>query len=252
ADTDRHDFESHEKRVRSVMRSTVAVGVILDLNIFPAASDLFLPGLCKGISKIHKEPLASHLQYAQAGPPGCKLEITIHVSAGMDNFEVLVDEDGTWRVLTQEAPVELLLGLQIIPCRFHGFRWNTDHSIFRAVCRVVQRKTDRLAHGGGLFRKDFVGAVRCREETAGRTDSLGTAEHEESPGPRSVVEQSDDFVLQQGLEINEKVAAANQIHLGKRRIVQDVVLRKNAHVTNGFADAVAALDLGKETPQPLR
>src|SRR6185437_12213218 len=58
--------------------------------------------------------------------------------------------------------------------------------------------------------------------------------------------------LERGLEINEEIAAAHQIHLGKRRIVQNIVLGKDAAVPNGFADAVACVGAIEESAQALR
>ena len=54
------------------------------------------------------------------------------------------------------------------------------------------------------------------------------------------------------LQINEQIAAADQVHLGEGRIVDQVVLGENAHVADAFADAIATFGLGEKAAQALR
>ena len=58
--------------------------------------------------------------------------------------------------------------------------------------------------------------------------------------------------LQGGSEIDEQVAATDQIHARQRRIYTQNVTGKHAHLTNVAVDLVAGIGARKEPPQPLR
>ena len=60
------------------------------------------------------------------------------------------------------------------------------------------------------------------------------------------------ILLEDRLEIDQQVAAADQIHPGKRRISGDVVPGEHAHVADRLGDTVLAVDLVEVAPQPLR
>ena len=53
--------------------------------------------------------------------------------------------------------------------------------------------------------------------------------------------------MQLRVQINEQVAASDQVESGKGRVLDDVMLGKNQHVADAFVDAVgAAVGLGAE------
>src|SRR5262249_34644776 len=89
------------------------------------------------------------------------------------------------------------------------------------------------------------------EEAGNGADAFGSPEDEESARARSVVKQRDDLVLKHGLQIDKKVAAADDIHLGEGWIVEDIVLGEDAHVANALADAIAAFGFGEEAAEAL-
>ena len=56
--------------------------------------------------------------------------------------------------------------------------------------------------------------------------------------------------LQGLIQVNHYIAATDQIHPGKGRIIEDVLRRKNAEIANALLDLEAAVGFVKETPQP--
>ena len=68
------------------------------------------------------------------------------------------------------------------------------------------------------------------------------------------MEQRQDFLLQVPAHIDQQIAATDQIEPGERRVFDQVLLRKDQHVAEFFADAVGrAVRLRREKPrQPLR
>jgi hypothetical protein len=66
------------------------------------------------------------------------------------------------------------------------------------------------------------------------------------------MKKRDDVLLQRRFQIDQQVAAADQVHLRERRIDQQVLLGKDAHIAHVLVDAVAALHLHKKAAQPFR
>ena len=83
---------------------------------------------------------------------------------------------------------------------------------------------------------------------------LGGTEKEYAAGVQGVVEQGHEFFLQVAVQVDEQVAAADQVEFGKRRIFDDVLLGKNQHVADAFMDAVDSCrrTRRKKSRQPLR
>ena len=60
-----------------------------------------------------------------------------------------------------------------------------------------------------------------------------------------------DALLQGQVQINQHIAATDQIQMGKRRIAGEVVPRKNAQVPDCFADLVVMIDPHKKTAESI-
>src|SRR5689334_5205575 len=67
-----------------------------------------------------------------------------------------------------------------------------------------------------------------------------------------IVRQRDDPVLQVTVEIDEKVAAGYQVHLGERRIPQQVVHREQAYFPKLVGNPVGSVLPHEEPVQALR
>ena len=55
--------------------------------------------------------------------------------------------------------------------------------------------------------------------------------------------------LQAGLQIDQQVAATDQLHARERRVNQEILPREDDHLPQGLADAVAAVLLDEEPAQ---
>src|SRR6185312_17502974 len=65
-----------------------------------------------------------------------------------------------------------------------------------------------------------------------------------------VMESRDDLLLQGWLEIDEHIAAGDQVDAREGRILHEIVLSKNNEVANGFVNPVTALFLREIFLQP--
>jgi hypothetical protein len=55
------------------------------------------------------------------------------------------------------------------------------------------------------------------------------------------MKEREHLALQNWLQVDQDVPAADKVHLGERWIADQVVLREDAHIADTFADPVAAL-----------
>src|SRR5687767_4833714 len=66
------------------------------------------------------------------------------------------------------------------------------------------------------------------------------------------MEHWQDLSLQVRCEINQQVAATNQVHLREGWIHEDILFGEDDHLTQKLGDAITALLLDKEPAQPFR
>ena len=60
-----------------------------------------------------------------------------------------------------------------------------------------------------------------------------------------------DLLLQFGPQVNQDVAATDQIHLGKRRIVAQVLPGEDTHVPDPLGDLITFIRLAEEAAEPF-
>src|ERR1700686_3489371 len=95
------------------------------------------------------------------------------------------------------------------------------------------------ASTGGLLLVDLELFVDQGEVIGKNTEALRTAEHEVGTGLERVVHGGDNALLQFRTEIDEKVAATDEIEAREWRIPGDVLFGKNADLANGLRHLVA-------------
>jgi len=97
-------------------------------------------------------------------------------------------------------------------------------------------------------------AVQHGKQVGLFSGGLGGSQKQKTTGLQRVVKQRDQFFLQLGTQVNHQVAATDEVKLGKRGVLDDVMLREHQQVANAFVYAVgAAIGLQRKEPhQPLR
>src|SRR5262249_45131519 len=76
-------------------------------------------------------------------------------------------------------------------------------------------------------------------------------EEQEAIWLERVMEDRDDVTLQLAVEIDEEIAARDQVHARERRIAHHAVRREHAHVADRLVDDVAGALGTEEAPEPL-
>ncbi len=100
------------------------------------------------------------------------------------------------------------------------------------------RKVKRAGHRGP--REDLGSSVDRVEELLEPGDALRSAEEQEARLTQGIVERGDDPLLERGVEVDENVAAADEIDMRERGVAREVVLDEYTLVANGLDDSIAS------------
>ena len=84
-----------------------------------------------------------------------------------------------------------------------------------------------------------------------RANRFGRAQEEKSFRSKGVMKRWHDLFLQTGFEIDQQVAATDEVDARERRVAQEILPGENDRLTQRLADAVATVLLDKESPQPF-
>ena len=91
-----------------------------------------------------------------------------------------------------------------------------------------------------------------RDKQPGRAaHSLGGTQKQDAAGIQAIVEQGQQLLLQVRGQVDQQVAADQQIELGEGRIHDEVLGRQRHHLPDLLADPVAAFLLDEKPAQPL-
>ena len=82
--------------------------------------------------------------------------------------------------------------------------------------------------------------------------ALRRAQDQKAAGIQGIVHQRQELLLRLDIDVDQEIAAAEDVHLRKRRIDQDVLRRKDHQVADLFLDPVALVFLDEESLKPLR
>ena len=93
--------------------------------------------------------------------------------------------------------------------------------------------------------------VQRREQVAEAADALGRAQDQQAAGVQGVVHQRQELLLRLDIDVDQEVPATEDVQLGKRRIDEDVLRRKDHQVADLFLDPVALALTHEEPRQPL-
>ena len=95
-------------------------------------------------------------------------------------------------------------------------------------------------------------AVQRREQVGKAADGLRAPQEQDAAGIQAVVKERQQLLLQLRRQVDQQVAAAQDVELGEGRIHDDVLRGKDHHLADLLADPVAALVLDEEPAQALR
>ncbi|GJE69431.1 hypothetical protein CHKEEEPN_0959 [Methylorubrum podarium] len=119
----------------------------------------------------------------------------------------------------------------------------------------------RRGHGEGEVGQDPAVRLQPAEDARARLDRaeqvgvpgdvLGIAEEQHALRLQREVEDRDDAALQLGVEIDQQVAAGDEVEAGEGRILDDAVLGEDAHLPHFLDDAVGVALPHEPAREPL-
>ena len=193
-----------------------------------------------------QQPVAQHLDQVQRRTPRRGHEIRPRVAAELQHVEIAVHQHARRRVAREQQPVGVPL------------RIGRGELARRAVPRLARlARAARRGDGDGgrargrLAHVDLVLRVGELEEIAVHADRLRAAEPQEAVGAQCVVHQGNEPLLQHRVEVNEQVAAGDEVQARERRIAERVLAREDAHFADLLRHPVTAVGIHEEAAQPL-
>ena len=174
------------------------------------------------------------------GLAGGGFQILAGAATDVENVALGIDQHGGRREtlldqLVGELP-EVLATIRGVHCSGGGGR---DR---RSAGKVQRHQRLRLVEAP----KDACLVVEWREQIAEIANGFGAAEHEQPTLAQGVIEQRQQLFLQLGTEIDQQVAAGEDIEFGEGRVGDDVLRGEHHHFADVLADAIAAAFFGHE------
>ena len=127
------------------------------------------------------------------------------------------------------------------------FRFEANLSLSGKIRGKGRRELDRHSPHGGLSALIESCLAAERGKQVGKAaDCLRAAEQQDAAGTQAVVKQRNEFLLHLRSEVDQQVAATQNIQLGKRRIHDDALRGKDHHFPDLRAHPVAAFHFDKE------
>jgi hypothetical protein len=202
-------------------------------------------------AQLVRQLLARHLQHVEAGLARRGLEVRAGVPAELHDLQIGAHDHARRRVAAQDQAIGLVLRVE------PGARVPV-HLARGPIGRVGARplpppagELEAYARGGRVLHVDLVPLVDRREKLGVPGEGLRRSEHQVPGRPERVVEDGHDALLQDRLEVDEHVAAADEIEPRERGIAGEVLPREDAAIADRFVDLPELARLGEEAPQPL-
>ena len=102
------------------------------------------------------------------------------------------------------------------------------------------------ARAGGLLLVDFEFFVDQREVVGKYAQAFGTTEHQVRTGLECVMHGGDHALLQFRTEIDQEVAATDQVEAGERRVLRYILLSEDTEFADSLLNLIALVDARKK------
>jgi hypothetical protein len=118
-------------------------------------------------------------------------------------------------------------------------------------CVFRAKKGHNRARAGAFFLVNLVLLVHQREQILERSQAFRRPQHQIAAWLQGIEKRGNGALLQNRAEINQQIPAADQIQVGKGRVLNDILSGEYAQFPDGFVDLVSAAMANEETIEPL-
>jgi hypothetical protein len=206
-----------------------------------------LSGFGKSGAQCQVQPPLRHFEEIETGPARRRSQVGVRISTKVEDVHFRVN-DGAGRGKTSQHTICLLLEIKLPLSLF------MHPALFLLVwvwCCSSGGSVDAPDSVGpptsGFFHIElpFVFSGMCKEIGAGPNGFRGS-EQEHAVGSECIVEGLDHLPLRQGLQVDQHILTREQIKPRERRVLEQIVLRKDAEVADDLANLVAPIDTEKK------
>lgn len=229
----------------------------LDADVLLARGLVLFPSLIDRAAQRQHQAIAGHLQHVEARLAGGRLQERAGRTAELQDLKLGVHEHSRRRELADGDAVGLALCIELaartlrrlLPTRpLHRSARTRDGRLVAIFLDRQMKRQDRRR----LLRVDLVLPVHRLEEVGEAADGLRRAQQQVPSGLERVVKRGHRLLLPARFEIDQEVAAADEVHARERRVGDEVLTREDHHVPQRLADSVATFRLDEEPPQAHR
>ncbi len=193
-----------------------------------------------------EQALARQLEDAQARFARRRLEKRTDLPAEPDDLQRAVDDDAGRPVLLEQDSIHFVVNRPLIPARRVGRRAPRGRDDREPLGREIGRHADvdrRLPVDAPFLVDDREERLLAR--------GFGRPQHQVARGLQRVMEDRHQPLLLRGIEIDQHVAAGDEIEAGEGGIAGQVVPREHTHVAQRLGDLVPGLGLLEEALEPF-
>ena len=217
-----------------------------DLDPGPSHGAALLPALAEGVAERQQQPLAGHPEDIVARLARGRRQVVAGLTAELEDVEVVVDQDADGGVLPQHEGVGRALPVH----RRDGRRGEDIRGLPRVDFPTVEGRV--LPQPRRFLGVDAILRVHHAEQARERADRLRGAQHEKPVRVQGVMERRDDLLLERRAEVDQHVAATDQVDAGEGRIGHQVLLGEDAQIANRLVDPICCLFAGEEAAESFR
>ena len=228
----------------NVVRRAIAV----DTDLLERDQRLLAQGARERFAQGLAQSVARHGKQVQGRTAGCRFQVSSRPAAKIKHVALRCNQHGGRRIALQHHAVDErsqrgrrngLAGLDDTP----GLGLNPGPRARKSRRHRPQRRVQTPV--------DARLAPQLRKQVAGRARGLGNPEHQKAAPIETIVKQGQQLRLQRRLQVDQQVAAAQQIDPDERRIIDDVLHREDQHVTQLCVHPKAARVFMKKAIEPL-
>ena len=184
------------------------------------------------------QALARHVEDVQAGPPRGGLQEMAGAAVDIDHVAPLADDHAGGGVVREQQPIYLRVEVRLL--RGGSGQGHPHLEVHSAGLRG--KPVEGLRGRPGLLAPENLPLlVHDLKQVAEAADGLRGTEEEQAAGLERVVEDGQQPALQVGVEVDEEVAAGDEVQLGEGRVLDDILHGEDGHLADLLADAIHAV-----------
>src|SRR5438105_5579665 len=219
---------SHHKINGPQLRANLHHDVVADS--FPLCRNSAM----NGGAQFQTQAAPRHIDDLVAGHARSRFEKPAGAARKVNDLSLFVDDDTSRRVFFEQDPFNGSDDILLFAAA-DGRRRAQDRLKASDAPRLHHWHLDLGAQHGGLPLKDAVLFVDGAEQFTATGNVFGRSQKKEAGGIERIVKYREQFALQIRFEVNQQIAAGNEVLPGKGRVFDQIMRRENAHFAN-FGD----------------